>query len=130
MAAADGQRTVRADLMIGDRLKSILEQSGPSVYATFEKEAAALYERGKKEQDARVLDDLCRAYPLARVVPDALLELGRVYEREGRLADASHTYRRLQVAGADPDRRVRAALAACACVRGEEAAGLGTRLLP
>ncbi len=106
VAAADGQRTVRADLMIGDRLKSILEQSGRGVYATFEKEAAALFERGKKEQDTRVLDDVCRAYPEARVVPDALLELGRIYERGGRLADASHTYRRLQSSGADVDRRV------------------------
>ena len=71
VAAADGHRTVRADLLIADRLKSIVGQHGRAVYAAFDEEAAALFERGKKEKDPRVLDHLCRAYPEARVIPDA-----------------------------------------------------------
>jgi cellulose synthase operon protein C len=106
VGAADGHRTVRADLMIGDRLKAIIAQHGRSVYAAFDKEAAALFERGKKEKDPRVLDHVCRAYPEAGVIPDALFELGVLYERAGRLADASHTYKRLQSIATDDDRRV------------------------
>ncbi len=77
VGAADGHRTVRADLMIGDRLKAIIAQHGRSVYARFDKEAAALFERGKKEKDPLTLDHVCRAYPEARVVPDALLRARR-----------------------------------------------------
>jgi outer membrane protein assembly factor BamB len=92
--------------MIGDRLKSIINEHGRSVYAPFDKEAAALFERGKREKDPRVLDQVCRAYPEARVIADALLELGGLHEQGGRLSDASHTYKRLLSVATDDDRRV------------------------
>ncbi len=104
--AADGQRTVRADLLIADRLKLIVAGHSRAVYASFDKEAAALLASGKKGKDPRILDHLCRAYPEARVIPEALLELGLLYEQGGRLSEAGQTYRRLQSVAGDDERRV------------------------
>ena len=42
-----------------------------------------------------MLREVCRDYPVAIVVPDALEELGALYESSGRLAEAAHTYKRL-----------------------------------
>ena len=53
VAAEDGHRTVRADLLIGDRLRGIVQKEGRAVYAPFDKEAAALFDRGRKEKDSR-----------------------------------------------------------------------------
>ncbi len=108
VAAPDGHRTVRADLLIADRLSSIVREHGRGVYEPYDKEAARLFERGKKEKDPRVLDELCRAFPEARVIPDALFELGRVHEQAGRLVDASNAYKRLQVLSIDDGRRAAA----------------------
>ena len=108
VATADGHRTVRADLLIADRLKSIVREHGRAVYEPFDKEAARLLARGRKAKDSQVLDLVCRAYPEAVVVPDALLELGMLHEKERRLADASNTYKRLQILAEDDDRRVQA----------------------
>jgi outer membrane protein assembly factor BamB len=95
VSAADGHRTVRADLLIADRLSSIVRDHGRGVYEPYDQEAARLLERGREQKDPRVLDELCRAFPEARVVPEALLELGSLYESSRRLTDASHAYRRL-----------------------------------
>ena len=69
-------RTIRADLLIADRLNAIVRDHGRGVYEAYDREAGRLFERGKAENDPRVLDELCRNFPVARVVPDALLELG------------------------------------------------------
>jgi outer membrane protein assembly factor BamB/tetratricopeptide (TPR) repeat protein len=108
VAAADGHRTVRAELLIADRLSSIVREHGRGVYEPFDKEAARLFERGKSEKDPRVLDELCRVFPEARVIPDALLELGLLYEQAGRLVEASNTYKRLQLLAKDDAHRVTA----------------------
>ncbi len=105
VATADGHRTVRADLLIADRLNSIVHDHGREVYEPYDRAAAGLFERGKQEKDPRVLDEVCRAYPQARVVPDALLELGSLYESSRRLAEAAHAYKRLLIAAPDDDGR-------------------------
>ena len=97
VAAADGHRTIRADLYIADRLKAIVHDHGREVYESYDREAARLFERGKEEKDARVLDEVCRGFPVARVVPDALLALGSLHESSRRLAEAAHAYKRLLV---------------------------------
>ena len=53
------------------------------------------FERGKEEKDARLLDEVCRAFPVARVVPDALLALGSLHESARRWTEAAHAYKRL-----------------------------------
>jgi outer membrane protein assembly factor BamB len=99
---------VRADLLIADRLKSIVSEHGRAVYKAFDLEAARLLERGRKENDPQSLDLVCRAYPEAQVVPDALLALGGLYEAGRRLSEASNTYKRLQSLAQDDDHRVQA----------------------
>jgi cellulose synthase operon protein C len=106
VGTADGHRTVRADLLIADRLKSIVREQGRELYEPFDQEAARLVARGRKEKDPQLLDLVCRTYPEALVVPDALVALGRLYEEERRLSDASNTYKRLENLPQDDDRRV------------------------
>jgi outer membrane protein assembly factor BamB/tetratricopeptide (TPR) repeat protein len=101
VATADGHRTIRADLYITDRLNSIVRDHGRDGYAPYDQKAARLFERGQKEKGPRILDELCRLYPVARVVPDALVELGSIYEATDRLAEAAHTYKRLMTQAGD-----------------------------
>ena len=61
-----------------------------------------------RERDPHVLLEVCRDYPVAMVVPDAMEELGSVYEASGRLADAAYAYKRLLVLAGDDARRARA----------------------
>jgi outer membrane protein assembly factor BamB/tetratricopeptide (TPR) repeat protein len=106
VATADGHRTVRSDLLLADRLKSIVAKHGRKVYEPFDREAARLLERGRREKDPQVLDLVCRTYPEALVVPEALYGLGQLYEEMRRLSDASHAYKRLENLAPDDDRRV------------------------
>ena len=105
VAAADGHRTIRADLWTADRLTTIVRDHGRAVYAAFDREAATLFDRGKSEHDVRVLDELCRAFPVALVVPDALLELGAMYEAAHRLTDAAHAFKRVLASPASDAQR-------------------------
>ena len=106
VATIDGHRKVRADLLIADRLKSIVGKHGRAVYRPYDVEAARLLAKGRKEKDAQVLDLVCRAFPEALVVPDALLSLGEVYEQEKRLAEATGAYKRLRSVAHNDDRGV------------------------
>jgi outer membrane protein assembly factor BamB/tetratricopeptide (TPR) repeat protein len=105
LAAPDGHRTIRADLYIVDRLRSIVRNHGRGVYESFDREAARLYERGKEEKDAHLLELACRRFPVSAVVPDALLELGNLLESSQRLTDAAHAYKRLFSAAPDDEHR-------------------------
>jgi outer membrane protein assembly factor BamB/tetratricopeptide (TPR) repeat protein len=101
----DGHRTVRADLFITDRLQGIVRASGRSTYATYDREAAQMFSRGKREHDAQTLDLVCRRYPVARIVPDALSELGALYQASGRMVEATHAYKRLLSQASDDESR-------------------------
>ncbi|MGO9915177.1 MAG: PQQ-binding-like beta-propeller repeat protein [Isosphaeraceae bacterium] len=108
VATADGHRTVRADLFITDRLHSIVRSRGRSVYASYDREAVQMFERGKKDHDSRTLDELCRRYPVAAIVPDALSELGAIYQASGRMIEATQAYKRLLSLAGDSESRARA----------------------
>jgi tetratricopeptide (TPR) repeat protein len=98
----DGHRTIRADLLISDRLASILRSGGRALYAEYDRQARALLERGKGENDPRLLEAVGQSYPVALAVPDALLALGTVSAAVDRPVDAAHAYKRL-LARADSD---------------------------
>ncbi len=106
--AADGHRTVRADLFIADRLIGIVQSHGRGVYEPYDREAASLFDRGTHEKDPRILDQVCRAFPVARVVPDALLALGSLQESSRHFTDAAHSYKRLLLSAPDDDYRAQA----------------------
>ncbi len=108
VAAPDGRRTVRADLLIADRLNSLVHEHGRSVYEPYDREAARLFKKGTADKDPRLLDLVCRAYPEALIVPDALLELGALHERANRLTEATHAYKRLLMANSDEQHRAMA----------------------
>lgn len=108
VTADDGRRTIRADLLVYDRLAGIVKQHGRAVYKAYDQQAAALLERGRKERDAHVLTQIGRDYPVALAVPDALGALGAVHQSAGRLADAARVYKRLSLVAPDDSRRAEA----------------------
>lgn len=109
VATEDGRRAIRADLLIADRLTGIVRERGREVYAPFDRRAGELYERGRREQDPRLLDEVSRIYPVSEVVPDALLALGEMHEAAGRMAPAAQAYKRLlALASASEAARARA----------------------
>ncbi|HEV3121214.1 MAG TPA: PQQ-binding-like beta-propeller repeat protein, partial [Isosphaeraceae bacterium] len=102
---ADEHRTVRADLLITDRLEALLRQSGRALYGEFDKEADRLLERGRAEKDPRVLEEVGRSYPVAQAVPASLAALGELCEALKRPAESAQAYKRLlAVASTDADR--------------------------
>jgi cellulose synthase operon protein C len=108
VATPDGHRTIRADILLADRVTSIVRDHGREIYHSYDREASRLFERGKKEKDPRALDEVVRLYPAAQIVPDALLELGLLYESTQRLSEAAHAYKRLLLLATDDERRARA----------------------
>jgi outer membrane protein assembly factor BamB/tetratricopeptide (TPR) repeat protein len=110
VVAPDGHRTIRADLFIADRLHTIVRDRGRGVYDSYDREAAKLFDRAREEKDARLLDEVCRAFPEAHVVPDALLILGSLHDAARRYSDAAHTYKRLILIAPDDEHRALAIL--------------------
>ncbi len=108
--SADEHRTVRADLVIIDRLADLIRAGGRDVYADFDRRAAELLARGQAEKDPRLLEEVGRSYPLARSAPEALLALGQLGESTGRAPEAAHAYKRLLLAAPDDATRARALL--------------------
>lgn len=106
--ATDGHRTIRADLLIADRLHALLRERGRDLYDEFDRAAADLMARARERQDPRLLEDLPRHYPAARVVPEALLALGALLDRLDRPAEAARAYKRLLAAAPDDPARARA----------------------
>ena len=106
--AADGHRSVRADLLIADRLGSLLRDKGRDLYADFDRAAAELLDRGRREKDPRLLEDVGRSYPTARVVPEAGIALGELYEELHRPGEAARAYKRLLAVAPDDSLRARA----------------------
>jgi outer membrane protein assembly factor BamB/tetratricopeptide (TPR) repeat protein len=103
VSSEDGHRAIRADLLIADRLGGIVNQRGRNIYDSYERRAHDLFERGRREQDTRLLDEVSRTFPVAEVVPDALLVLGRIHQDAGRLTPAAGAYKRLLTLASPPD---------------------------
>lgn len=110
VATEDGHRSVRADLLIGDRLAEILRDEGRPLYEAFDRDAAQLLDRGKAEKDPRLLEEISRNYPVAAVVPESLLALGAVCNELNRPADSAHAYKRLLAHANNDALRARALL--------------------
>ena len=50
LAADDGHRTIRADLLIGDRLATLVREHGRALYADYDEEARQLLEKGREQK--------------------------------------------------------------------------------
>ena len=103
VSTADGHRAIRADLLIADRLAEIVKERGRPVYEASDRSARELFEKGCRDQDPRLLEEVSRFFPVAEVVPEALLELGRIHQTAGRRAAATRAYKRLLTLAAVPD---------------------------
>lgn len=101
VSLSDGQRSVRADLLIGERLASLVLEHGRDIYAEYDRLAREQFERGKREALPRILEEVGLRYPIAAVVPDAWLTLGHVYEEQGRPTDTARIYKRLLASPSD-----------------------------
>jgi len=108
VAVEGGQRTVRTDLLVTDRLNTILQTHGRTYYADFEREARDLLQRGKAEKDSRLLEEVSRSYPVSEVMADSLLALGQLSDSLNRPADAARAYKRLLTSAPTDPLRARA----------------------
>lgn len=108
LAADDGHRTLRADLLISDRLATLIRKNGRALYAEYDEAARSLLEKGQEQKNARLLEEVERSYPAAQVVPDALLALGRLNDVLERPYEAAHAYKRLVALATTDEFRARA----------------------
>jgi outer membrane protein assembly factor BamB/tetratricopeptide (TPR) repeat protein len=103
VSSEDGHRDIRADLLIADRLGGILRQRGRKLYATYDRRADELFNRGRRDGDPRTLEELSRSYPVAEVVPEALLVSGQIHEAAGHPGQAAAALKRLLLLPAVPE---------------------------
>jgi outer membrane protein assembly factor BamB/TolA-binding protein len=103
VSSDDGHRAIRADLLIADRLSAIVKAAGRTIYESYDRRARDLFERAKKEEDPRLLEQLFRSFPVAESVPDALLTLAQIHQAAGRQTLAAQTYKRLLTLPSSPD---------------------------
>ncbi len=108
VATPDGHRTIRADILLADRLTSIVREHGRGVYESYDRQAAGCSSAARRRKTLVRSTRSCRLYPAAQVVPDALLELGSLYESTRRLTEAAHVYKRLLLLATDDEHRARA----------------------
>ena len=94
-------RTVRADLLIADRLAGLIRSKGRGVYAEDDKRADDLLRRGREQGDPGLLEEVARGYPAASAVPASLLALGRLHAAAGRPSAAARAHKRLLATSAD-----------------------------
>lgn len=99
--SADERRTVRADLLISGRLQSLIQQRGRPLYAAFDRQARDLYEEGLATKDPRALEAVSLSYPVAEVVPESLLALGAMQEKDHPEL-AARAYKRLLTLSSEP----------------------------
>ena len=105
VSSDDGHRLIRADLLIADRLTGIVKRLGRLAYEPYDRRARELFDRGVREKDPRLLEELTRLFPASEVVPRALTQLGQVHHESGQFAAAAQAYKRLLgVASTDQDR--------------------------
>lgn len=104
----DASRSVRADLLIAQRLGELIRDHGRGAYARFDAEAADLLAKARGAKDVRMLQEVERAYPAASVVPDALLALAGAWSEGGHPGEAAATLKRLLGGDPGPDRRAMA----------------------
>ncbi len=91
----DERWTVRADLLIADRLDEALRDGGRELYEEFDRKAAALLAEGRKDRSARLLEEVGRAFPAAKVAPEALLALGEIREADNQPNEAARAFKKL-----------------------------------
>ena len=108
IAIDHGRRTIRSDLLITDRLSSLVQGEGRPQYASFDREARALLDKGRADRNPRLLEEVGRSYPVAEAVPDALIALGKLELDRQRPAEAARAYKRLLAGPAGEHSRPRA----------------------
>jgi outer membrane protein assembly factor BamB/tetratricopeptide (TPR) repeat protein len=108
---ADSNRSIRADLWVAETLARLLDTHGRQNYAAHDQKAEALLERGRSENDPRILREVARLYPVARVAPESLAALARIASSQGRHADAVAACKQLLFTASNDPQRARALIA-------------------
>ncbi|MEW4567881.1 PQQ-binding-like beta-propeller repeat protein [Tautonia sp. JC769] len=112
---ADEHRSLRAELLLVDRLRWLLQESGPERYARFEDEAEALFRQGREDDDLRQLGEVIRRYPVSRHVPEALEAIGHLSEQREDWSEAARAYHQLLVSAVDDHQRALGLLGIARC---------------
>jgi outer membrane protein assembly factor BamB/TolA-binding protein len=89
---ADADLTVKAGLYARARLQELLRRAGREVYRKYDDEAAKLLATARAQGSEEPLASLLAQYPCSSQVPAALLELGRLAEKNRDDATASGWY--------------------------------------
>ncbi|WP_169976644.1 outer membrane protein assembly factor BamB family protein [Tautonia rosea] len=112
---ADEHRSLRAELLLVDRLRWLIQESGPERYARFEAEASELFRKGRANDDLRQLEEVVLRYPASRHVPDALEAIGTLSEQRGDWSEAARAYHQLLVSASEDSQRARGLLGIARC---------------
>jgi outer membrane protein assembly factor BamB len=112
---ADDHRSLRAELLLVDRLRWLIQESGPERYARFEDEASDLFRKGRENNDIRQLGEVVRRYPVSRHVPEALEAIGSLSERRGDWSEAARAYHQLLVSAQEDRHRALGLLGLARC---------------
>lgn len=107
---ADSSRSIRADLWVTESLNRLIDAHGRAIYAAYDRKAEELLDRGRRDQDPRLLREVSRFYPTALVAPGALGALAQISTSQGRHDEAVAAHKQLLISATTDSQRASALL--------------------
>ncbi len=94
IASSKGGAPNRAGAVAQSRIALLLEQNGRSIFSAYDAEAKEWLASGQAAADAELLERVVEAFPNSEAAPRALIALGELLSREGRVDAAARHFAR------------------------------------
>jgi tetratricopeptide (TPR) repeat protein len=93
--ALEGNRTVRVDVEVADRIDGVLDRFGRTVYARYESAAVDLLSDAQRNDSLASSERLLRTHPNSEAAVQALLYLADRYAEKNQITSATALYKQV-----------------------------------
>ncbi len=106
--AVSTNRSVRADVVVYDRIEQLLREHGRELYAVYEEQVRRGHQQALEERNPLLLRKLLARYPNSTLRYRLWLDLGRLLAEQQRWSEAADAYRMASSIGRKPQERAAA----------------------
>ena len=103
--AVSDNRSVRADVVVHDRIERLLRTHGRSLYAAYEEQVERARKQAMAERNALMLRKLLARFPNSTLRYQLWLDLGQLLSEEQRWSEAADAFRMAATVSEGPDQR-------------------------